>query len=234
MTEQCPSRPPRSDHKGWPRMFSGFLPLGRCHLPQDNRGRLRLLLHPGTEINAGGSFFTAGRRSYVDPPFEITLIYEGRQVRHEVSEILPVSTLMIDVGRIFRIDPNALILMLFSASPAILNRTLTLQGPPWVGPNSSLFVFVVATAAEGRLTYPAMGGEARFQPEVAAVPKMHSNSWGLSNFPSSMEAPRAGNSGIGTLFVFLACISWSMFFWKVSCRFCHIQKQWHPTRLFTF
>ncbi len=161
--------------------------------PAGQQGATSASTPPG-DRNAGGSFFTAGRRPYVDPSFEITLIYEGRQVRHEVSESLPVSSLMNDAGRIYRIDPNALILMLFSASPTILNRMLTLRGPPWVVPNSSLFVFVAANTSEGRLTYPAMGGE-RFQLDVAAVPKMHSKLLGTFKLPKFDGTPKSWKQG---------------------------------------
>jgi hypothetical protein len=142
---------------------------------------------PPGDQSAGGDASSANRSPYLDPVFEITLIYyyyEGKHVRHPVCESMPVSLLMTETARIFLLDLNTGVLMLFSATPAILNRrALTLQRPPWVGPNSTLFVFVVVSVAGDRFAHPPAVSGKRFLSEVVAVPRMHSKLLGTFKLP---------------------------------------------------
>ena len=81
--------------------------------------------------------------SYGIEPFMITLIYNGQPTRHEVYDAMPIFTLMEDAGQIFGLDPNHLLLTLFSAVPATLDRYGVVAGPPRLVENATVFVFVV-------------------------------------------------------------------------------------------
>jgi hypothetical protein len=75
--------------------------------------------------------------------FEITLIYAGTSIRHQVWASMPIAQLMTDAGMIFGLDPNTLILLLFSSVPTTLRRDATISGPPPVPPGSKVMAFYV-------------------------------------------------------------------------------------------
>ncbi len=57
-----------------------------------------------------------------DKVFQITLVYNGQSVKHQVYESMPILTLMEEAGSIFGLDPAQIILMLFSLAPVTLDR----------------------------------------------------------------------------------------------------------------
>jgi hypothetical protein len=73
----------------------------------------------------------------------ITLIYNGQPVQHEVYDAMPIFSLMEDAGRIFGLDPNQVVLMLFSAVTTTLDRHGVVAGPPPFRANATVFVFSI-------------------------------------------------------------------------------------------
>jgi hypothetical protein len=83
-----------------------------------------------------------------DAVFEIALVNNGRTQQHQVYETMPVSQLVVEAARIFSLNPAMLILTLASAAPETLDRGSTLQGPPRVTPQATVFVFVAEVFPE--------------------------------------------------------------------------------------
>jgi hypothetical protein len=73
-------QPPTERSQGLVKDGSRTSPAQSVPSPAGQQGATSVSTPPG-DRNAGGIFFTAGGRPYVDPLFEITLIYEGRQMR---------------------------------------------------------------------------------------------------------------------------------------------------------
>jgi hypothetical protein len=79
-------------------------------------------------------------------PFEITLIYDGTSIRHRVWASMPIAQLMTDAGTIFGLDPNTLILLLFSSVPTTLRRDATISGLTPVPPGSKVMAFCIPSS----------------------------------------------------------------------------------------
>jgi hypothetical protein len=92
--------------------------------------------------------FGVGGSQRKDQVFQITLVYNGQSVRHQVYESMPILTLMEEAGSIFGLDPAQIILMLFSLAPVTLDRNGHLSGPSRVPPNSTVFVFAIFVAEQ--------------------------------------------------------------------------------------
>ena len=83
-----------------------------------------------------------------DPVYDIFLIYNGQDVRHQVYESMPILQLVREAGARFRLDWTQIILMLFSMTPVTLDRNGLISGPPRVGENARVFVFVINASVE--------------------------------------------------------------------------------------
>jgi hypothetical protein len=115
--------------------------------------------------------------------FEIALVNEGRTLRHVVFATMAVEQLTREAAELFGLEPGGIVLMLFSMAPTTLDRTRTLQGPPRVGSNATVMVFVVPGLLVELPPRPTMDGE-RFLPEPAVViPRMHSKLLGTFKLP---------------------------------------------------
>jgi hypothetical protein len=132
-----------------------------------------------------------------DPVYEITLVNEGRTQRHRVFENLRVSQLAVEAAGVFSLDPNAVVLMLFSTALVTLDRKRTLVGPPRVNPNATVIVFVVmgipvvrSPIPADRSPYTARGGD-NFAPGTREVPRMHSKLLGTFKLPKFDRTPKA-------------------------------------------
>ena len=116
---------------------------------------------PSPGLGVGGS-------QRMDQVFQITLVYNGQNVRHQVYESMPIITLMEEAGSIFGLDPAQIVLMLFSLTPVTLDRNGYVSGPPRVSPNSTVFVFAIFVAGQeitqDYLIPPARGARIPFQP----------------------------------------------------------------------
>ncbi len=76
-----------------------------------------------------------------DPSYVIHLIFEGAVVACRVRSSMLIAQLAVEAGQIFGLDPEHVILMLFSAAPTSLPKDGCLSGPPVVGPGSRVMVF---------------------------------------------------------------------------------------------
>ncbi len=81
--------------------------------------------------------------AYGIQPFLITLIYNGQPVRYEVYDAMPIFSLIEDAGNIFSLDPNQIVLMLFSTVTTTLDRNGVVAGPPRLVANATVFVFAI-------------------------------------------------------------------------------------------
>ncbi len=65
-------------------------------------------------------------------PYSITLIYDGRLVRHQVWGDMPVTQLLQDAASIFEFHPpfSSIVLMLFGLQPTTLRIGYLLSDPP--------------------------------------------------------------------------------------------------------
>ncbi len=88
-----------------------------------------------------------------DVRFTIKLIHAGQTVVHSVWEQMPIAQLAEEAGVIFGLDPEFVILMLFTALPQTLDKSSRIAGPPRVFPDSSVFVFCFGSSPEHRSTY---------------------------------------------------------------------------------
>jgi hypothetical protein len=75
--------------------------------------------------------------------YEIHLIFEGTMVSCRVWATMSVLQLIVEAGRIFGIDSDDIILVLFTAVPVSLHRDSFLSGPPRVDQGSRVMVFNV-------------------------------------------------------------------------------------------
>jgi hypothetical protein len=82
-------------------------------------------------------------QSYGIQSFMSALIYNGQPVQHEVYDAMPIVSLMEDAGQIFGLDPNQIVLMLFSAVTTTLDRHGVIAGPPRLVANATVFVFAI-------------------------------------------------------------------------------------------
>jgi hypothetical protein len=129
------------------------------------------------------------RSSGFDPVFDIALVHEGQTQRHRVHETMAVAQLVEEAAGIFSLDSRVIVLMLFTATPATLDRARDLAGPPRVGPNSTVMVFAVGSIpAERNLELRA--GE-RDPTRAAPGPRMHSKLLGTFKLPKFDGTPKA-------------------------------------------
>ena len=89
--------------------------------------------------NRGGGNTQSGRNA--NQLYHIRLICSGESVQHVVCPSMAISDLIVDAGQIFGLDPSGITLVLFSTVPEVLQKESTIQGPPFVAPNSSVMVF---------------------------------------------------------------------------------------------
>ncbi len=134
--------------------------------PNGDRSRGKTLPSPGERVAGGAS--SAKASPDTNGEFEIYLIHEGRTVWHEVYEAMPVVQLMREAKSFFGLEPEGVVLMLFSMVPKTLDRTRTLQGPPRVGPNATVMVFVVPGLVADRVSRATVGGEAEIFARVSS------------------------------------------------------------------
>jgi hypothetical protein len=76
-------------------------------------------------------------------PYEIHLIFEGTMVSFRAWPTMSVMQLIMEAGRIFGIDSDEIVLVLFTAVSVSLHRDGFLFGPPRVGQGSRVMVFNV-------------------------------------------------------------------------------------------
>jgi hypothetical protein len=109
-----------------------------------------------------------------DPPFEVSLIFEGAAVSCRAWETMSVMQLLFEAGQIFGLDPNDIILVLFSAIPASLRRDGYLFGPPRVGPGSRVMVFHAPGSSSREQHQGAQRPGLRAPPPEVSVPMLNS------------------------------------------------------------
>jgi len=88
-----------------------------------------------------------------DQSFEVHLIFEGTMVSYRVWPAMAIQQLVLEAGRIFGIDSNDIILVLFSLVPASLHRDGFIHGPPRVDPGARIMVFNVPGVPAQSLPY---------------------------------------------------------------------------------
>ncbi len=155
---------------------------------------LRLISVPTPSPSGGYSGGHSAFRSRIpvsaDSPFEIKLVYEGRSVVCHVSEGMQVINLIQEASNIFHLEPSTVLLMLFSMTPLILDRNLTLFGPPRVTPNSTVMVFVVH--GQPAIQEPNLRStSAALLPNVPGSPQIHSKLLGTFKLPKFNGTPKA-------------------------------------------
>ncbi len=109
-----------------------------------------------------------------DPSFEVSLIFEGTAVSGRAWETMSVMQLLFEAGQIFGLDPNDILLVLFSAIPASLRRDGYLFGPPRVGPGSRVMVFHAPGSSPREQHQGAHGTGLRAPPPEVSVPLLNS------------------------------------------------------------
>ncbi len=122
-----------------------------------------------------GKNFSAHESPGQDQGFEVNLVHAGQTVRQLVYERMMVGQLTMVAAGIFGLDPHTVVLMLFGMTPLTLDKMFFLRGPPRVGPDATVMVFVVPglNPAE-RTPNPTRGGERSWPPEVAGIAGMPS------------------------------------------------------------
>ena len=105
--------------------------------------------------------FTSGTPSPGAGSFEITLIYEGNRIGHQVTQHMPVMQLVEEAGALFRLHPSAVVLLLFGMHPRTLPRENRLSDPPRVEHGATVLVFNVIPNAmqQGIYLPPSQGVE---------------------------------------------------------------------------
>ncbi len=132
--------PPPAGGNTWPRneqlssspraevlVMSGYSPSS---FPQHTMRSV----NPPEPGRIGGSSFEDFGDEFT--PYEIHLIFEGTIVSCRVWPTMSVMQLIMEAGRIFGIDPDEIVLVLFTDVPASLHRDGFLSGPPRVGQGS--------------------------------------------------------------------------------------------------
>ncbi len=121
-------------------------------------------------------------------PFEILLIYEGTTVAHRVWGTMLIDQLMAEAGAIFGLDPNAIVLLLFSLTPVTLRRGTLISGPPQVLPGSKVMVFWVPGFAPEQ-NHPFAGYGQGYHHQPPEIPSSHVFS---SKLLSTFKLPKFG------------------------------------------
>jgi hypothetical protein len=62
--------------------------------------------------------------------------------------MIEAGEIYIEAGEIFGLDPNAIVLLLFSLAPVTLRRDALISGPPQVLPGSKVMIFLVPSSAD--------------------------------------------------------------------------------------
>ncbi len=109
---RCSPNPPLGEHT-WPREEG----TQHQHVVSVGRGQV---LTPASPLPPSISNRGPGP-SQISPriPFEIVLTYEGNSVGHRVWQSMEIAQLMADAGAIFGLDPNEIVLLLFSMFPVM-------------------------------------------------------------------------------------------------------------------
>jgi hypothetical protein len=145
-------------------------------------------------FHAGGFPATREDAGRQDDNFWILLIHEGVTVRQHVTERMSVLQLTMGAAGHFGLEPDTVVLMLFSGAPVTLDRARTLAGPPRVLLGSTVFVFTMGSNAGGRSSHQVPGGEGnvRSTNTVNVGPQMmHSKLLGTFKLPKFDGTPRA-------------------------------------------
>jgi hypothetical protein len=111
-----------------------------------------------------------------DQGYEVNLVHAGQTVRQLVHEgMMAAGQLAMLAAGIFGLDPHTVVLLLFGMTLLTLDKMLFLRGPPRVGPNTTVIVFVVPglNPAE-RTPNPTRCGERSWPPDVAGIAGMQS------------------------------------------------------------
>ncbi len=147
-----------------------------------------------TTLPTGGpqTMFASGPQPEANSLFEIQLVHEGWSVAKQVSARMPVIYLVFEASATFGLEPDNILLLLFSMTPMTLDRTLTLQlqGPPRVTPNSTVFVFQVPGQRTFHNPRPSYSGKLR-SPDTTAFPKLHSKLLSTFKLPKFDGTPKA-------------------------------------------
>jgi hypothetical protein len=98
-----------------------------------------------------------------DPSFEVHLIFEGTMLSFRVWPTMAIQQLILEAGRIFGLDSNDIILVLFSSVPTSLCRDGFIHGPD---PGARIMVFNVPGAPAP--LHPHNGGPTDGQLSVCA------------------------------------------------------------------
>ena len=93
-------------------------------------------------------------------------------MRHAVSAGMLVSRLVDEAADVFGVDPETIILLMLSMVPATLDRALSLEGPPRVGPNSTILVFVAVGRLAEHALHPARTSVRGLSAAIPGVPAM--------------------------------------------------------------
>ena len=142
----------------------------------------------GTHARDGGS------PDHTDP-YTITLIYDGRPMRHQVWGDMPVTQLLQDAASIFGFPPpyTSIVLMLFGLQPAALRIGYLLSDPPRVADGATVLVFhvgaqihdqqLVQTHAHTQSKYAGSSpGHYGGGPQHGSIPPLPQGSKLLGNF----------------------------------------------------
>jgi hypothetical protein len=195
------------------RSQMGQEPLGETAWPRESRVVTQHLV--SSELGRHGSV-KAGRINFSpvapsvpspgDSSFWITLTHAGQTVNHHVWEQMPEALLAEEAGSIFGLDPEFIVLMLFSTPPQTLDKLRTIAGPPRIFLRANVFVFFVGpcqpvrniqTQIESR--HPDHGTYPQFQhpldgqmPDLGSAqgPSLNSKLLGTFKLPKFDGSPR--------------------------------------------
>jgi hypothetical protein len=84
-----------------------------------------------------------------ETPFYIKVVYEGTSVNHRVWATMPISLLISEIGDIFGLDQHSILLVLVSAIPSPISKSMTIAGPPRILPDATVMVFVLPDPGYG-------------------------------------------------------------------------------------
>ena len=87
-----------------------------------------------------------------ETPFSIKVVYEGTSVTHRVWATMQISQLISEIGDIFGLDQHLILLVLISAIPSPISKSMTISGPPRILPDATVMVFVLPDQGCG--TFP--------------------------------------------------------------------------------
>jgi hypothetical protein len=101
--------------------------------------------HQPTPFRSVPSPLKSNLQGGMDTPFSITLVYEGESVDHRVWATMPITQLIREAADIFGLDLHTILLVLVTgiSNPTPIPQHVTIEGPPRVGPNSTVMVLAL-------------------------------------------------------------------------------------------